>query len=691
MFKPIVKKLLWGLAILFFIPGVLFSQPPTEEQILASINLGVPWVAAQQDVNGYWGTSEQVAYTGFALTKLCDYAVERGFSPFDEEYTFHLNVENGFNFIFDKVVTYGAGTGLCATPSALANYYHHETYNAAIALMAIAVSNSPDRVIASANGLVNGKTFKEVQDEMVNYFSWSQMNNSNGGWSYHPTSPTDDNSHTGYVTLALKYAEIHGSVIPASLKSNLGIWIDSIQDDASGGSGYGSPTQWVNLLKTGNLLTEQAFVGYPLADARVQSALNFIQTHWSAVPIPAVFEWGISDPQTMFCLMKGFESYGLNVIFTPGEVNWFDVFATDLVAGQDPAGFWPAEASNWDNNFLNTCWALFILEKIVPNAPPVAVCQNLQLNADENCEAAATAEDVNNGSYDPEGGEITLALSPEGPYGLGETMVTLTVTDDDGATAECTAIITVTDNTPPLLTATTDPLVMLPDKNHEYEQFTLENFGISVSDNCSELVFGDVIITKVTSDEAEDDLGNGDGNTLNDMVIGVDCQSVSLRSERAATGTGRVYTIFLKVEDESGNMAETTVAVLVPHDNSGTEVINEGPVYEVLGDCQTEMAGDAGLKSAGIMPFIPAGYELSNYPNPFSSSTTIRFALPVETTVSIRVYSLTGQEIKTLVHQKYLPGNYSVVFSRPSLTPGNYIYMMKTPEYTLTRKMILMD
>lgn len=84
------------------------------------------------------------------------------------------------------------------------------------------------------------------------------------------------------------------------------------------------------------------------------------------------------------------------------------------------------------------------------SAPPEAVCQNVMASADENCQAIVTADQVDDGSYAPDGGDITLNLSPAGPYSLGDTEVTLTVTDESGDTDECTATITVTDNTPPV-------------------------------------------------------------------------------------------------------------------------------------------------------------------------------------------------------------------------------------------------
>lgn len=77
-------------------------------------------------------------------------------------------------------------------------------------------------------------------------------------------------------------------------------------------------------------------------------------------------------------------------------------------------------------------------------APPVAMCQDITLNAFDTCDIFVTPEMVNSGSSDPEDGTaLTLSLDNEGPLSVGNTVVTLTVTDSDGLTDTCTATITV--------------------------------------------------------------------------------------------------------------------------------------------------------------------------------------------------------------------------------------------------------
>jgi len=82
------------------------------------------------------------------------------------------------------------------------------------------------------------------------------------------------------------------------------------------------------------------------------------------------------------------------------------------------------------------------------NDPPVAVCQNVVVPSGHTCPVAVDASEVDNGSYDPDGDPITLALDPPGPYPNGVTIVDLIVSD--GSLADtCAATITVDCVEPP--------------------------------------------------------------------------------------------------------------------------------------------------------------------------------------------------------------------------------------------------
>lgn len=205
------------------------------------------------------------------------------------------------------------------------------------------------------------------------------------------------------------------------------------------------------------------------------------------------------------------------------------------------------------NGYFNDSWVLTNATGDA-NQPPVAVCQNVTVLAGPDCTAPAS---IDNGSFDPDSGDtITLTQSPSGPYPLGNTTLTLTVIDSHGAMSSCTAVVTVIDHTPPVVThVSATPSILWP-PNHRMVDVRVH---YDATDNC-----GEVICTlSVTSNEPID--GLGDGDTAPDWEI-VDAHQVRLRAERSGTGHGRVYTMTITCTDGSGNTTVKTVTVSVPHD-----------------------------------------------------------------------------------------------------------------------------
>lgn len=95
------------------------------------------------------------------------------------------------------------------------------------------------------------------------------------------------------------------------------------------------------------------------------------------------------------------------------------------------------------------------------NQAPVAQCDDVTVSADSgSCTANASIDD---GSYDPDGDTLTFSQDPPGPYPLGDTEVTLTVTDPLGESSSCTATVTVTDDTPPAISCNAPPSITPPD------------------------------------------------------------------------------------------------------------------------------------------------------------------------------------------------------------------------------------
>ena len=88
---------------------------------------------------------------------------------------------------------------------------------------------------------------------------------------------------------------------------------------------------------------------------------------------------------------------------------------------------------------------------------------------------------------------------------------------------------------------------------------------------------------------------------------------------------------------------------------------------------------------------LPTEFRLEqNYPNPFNPSTTIRFALPKTSNVTIKIYDVLGRQVATLVDEEYQAGVYKVVFEAGELASGLYIYRIQTQSFTQSRKLMLL-
>ncbi|TSA20795.1 T9SS C-terminal target domain-containing protein, partial [bacterium] len=102
------------------------------------------------------------------------------------------------------------------------------------------------------------------------------------------------------------------------------------------------------------------------------------------------------------------------------------------------------------------------------------------------------------------------------------------------------------------------------------------------------------------------------------------------------------------------------------------------------------------VTEAAQEPLVPANYLLEqNYPNPFNPSTQILFGLPQLEKVSLTIYNVLGQKLATLVDGILTEGTHVVTWNgRDSrglqLPSGVYFYLLKTSNFTATKRMILM-
>ena len=87
----------------------------------------------------------------------------------------------------------------------------------------------------------------------------------------------------------------------------------------------------------------------------------------------------------------------------------------------------------------------------------------------------------------------------------------------------------------------------------------------------------------------------------------------------------------------------------------------------------------------------PAEYALrQNYPNPFNPSTIIRYQLPKEGAVILKVNNLLGKEVAILVNEVQKAGQHSVNFIARNLPSSIYFYTLTAGNFVQTRKMLLL-
>lgn len=86
----------------------------------------------------------------------------------------------------------------------------------------------------------------------------------------------------------------------------------------------------------------------------------------------------------------------------------------------------------------------------------------------------------------------------------------------------------------------------------------------------------------------------------------------------------------------------------------------------------------------------PSSYKLyQNYPNPFNPSTKIAFDLPKRDFVSLKLYDITGKEVKTLLNADMNIGKYEYELNASDLNSGVYFYTLITSGFKETKKMLL--
>jgi len=140
-----------------------------------------------------------------------------------------------------------------------------------------------------------------------------------------------------------------------------------------------------------------------------------------------------------------------------------------------------------------------------------------------------------------------------------------------------------------------------------------------------------------------------------------------------------------------GNLSDTSQIGIAPSSvlSFGTDQNNElyvlcanGIVYKLLNTVIGINSGTSG---------IPEGYSLEqNYPNPFNPVTTIKYSVPENSFVTLKVYDLTGKEVETLFNGSRMAGSYSAVWNAVNYSSGVYFYTLTAGGVSIEKKMLML-
>ncbi len=446
---------------------------------------------------------------------------------------------------------------------------------------------------------------------------------------------------------------------------------------------------------------------------------------------PPVITLNGANPQTLECALSTYNELGATVTdncdASPSLV--INADAVDVsMTGSYPVTYDATDASG------NPATQKTRTVNVEDTTPPDITCpDDATLFADAVCQATYTGPPAT--AVDACDASPTVSSLPPLPAtftGVSDNPIDYTATDADGNASMCTQTVSVEDITPPTITLVAGPIELWP-PNHNYHTIDLDDLITAVADNCDAMTADNVVTADASSDEPENAVGGGDGNTTDDIVHAADCRAVDLRAERQGGGNGRVYTLDLEASDKSMNVGTASFEVHVAHSKK-SGAVDDGPAYNVPGTCPLPLpllaatptteagaltdasdrgsaahearkeaegekkdAAEAHLDAAPGQQHSLAAEEAPTtfmleaaYPNPFNPQTQIRFGLPETAEVTLAVFDALGREVARLVEGSLSAGRHEVTFEAQDLPSGLYIYRLTTPEGGFTRTMLLM-
>ena len=180
---------------------------------------------------------------------------------------------------------------------------------------------------------------------------------------------------------------------------------------------------------------------------------------------------------------------------------------------------------------------------------------------------------------------------------------------------------------------------------------------------------------------------------------------INFRVELVEAASGNIIGMFDDVKYNKENLKEyTNIAYKVNTDGIGKKKVklrlvtgtkgNSKKAYSVA-DIYNSEEGLAKSSTPIEVEFMGSlavdNYALEqNYPNPFNPSTTIKYQIPENGMVTLKIFNILGEEVATLVNDFKTTGKYEVKFDASNLASGVYVYRISAGDFNASKKMLLL-
>ncbi len=386
---------------------------------------------------GYWTDTQygyHIASTGVAVD-----AFQLQGSKVNKDYDsdpYVETVQRALNYLLTHTYSFNIGVQSAGDPDTngngiglVTNYSSNlsdsrQTYIGGICLTALASSGAGNNIAGVGGANVYGRFYKDIVQDMVDFFAWGQVESSSsyhrGGWRYHANYGNADMSTAQWPPLGMTAAEDNMDAnVPQFVRDELALYLNALQytgaNSNHGAFGYASPTSYLNVTKAAAGIICHKFLGTPLTDSKVESAIGFIYRHWNDNGGSWNYTKLHGNSYGMYGVMKAcrqpdiakITEYNYAAVPPGQDANSFDWYSTPLgqsqqglasycVATQQADGSWDdISGPNPVRDAFCTGWRVLVLLKGVTIIPPVAVIcdddeQEYMLNQDINLDGTCS-------------------------------------------------------------------------------------------------------------------------------------------------------------------------------------------------------------------------------------------------------------------------------------------------------------